>query len=207
MGHPFGDLLSQHLHRKHGLSQSKLAAGILQDPAVIGKMCKGQRLNGPRARQRVVATIGWLREHEALDTAAEADRLLVAAGMAPLNDAVPAEQALHRQLAQMDTRQGLPVRGMAQSQHLTRAPQLPMPAGPLIGRSQELLLYRGDREKANQLLEYVLGTGSSSQGVKEETRRLLALGAAPTEWNESNKLLTMDDALALAEAALCHTWS
>ena len=50
LGHPFGDLLSQHLHRKHGLSQSKLAAGILQDPAVIGKMCKGQRLNGPQAR-------------------------------------------------------------------------------------------------------------------------------------------------------------
>jgi hypothetical protein len=24
MSHPFGDLLSQHLHRKHGLSQAKL---------------------------------------------------------------------------------------------------------------------------------------------------------------------------------------
>jgi len=49
MSHPFGDLLSQHLHRKHGLSQAKLAAGILQDPSIIGKMCKGQRLNGPQA--------------------------------------------------------------------------------------------------------------------------------------------------------------
>ena len=39
MSHPFGDLLSQHLHRKHGLSQARLAAGILQDPSIMGKMC------------------------------------------------------------------------------------------------------------------------------------------------------------------------
>ena len=51
MSHSFGDLLSQHLHRKHGLSQSKLAEGILQDPSIIGKMCKGQRLTGPQARE------------------------------------------------------------------------------------------------------------------------------------------------------------
>ncbi len=41
MSHLFGDLISQHLHRKHGLSQAKLAEGILQDPSIIGKMCKG----------------------------------------------------------------------------------------------------------------------------------------------------------------------
>ena len=87
----------------------------------------------------MLATIGWLREHGALDTAAEADELLVAAGMAPLNDAVPAEQALHRQLTQMDTRQGSPPTVMVQSQHLARAPQLPVAAGPLIGRRQELM--------------------------------------------------------------------
>ena len=61
MSHPLGDLLSQHLHRKHGLSQAMLAAGILQDPSIIGKMCKGERLTGPHARERVVAIIGWLR--------------------------------------------------------------------------------------------------------------------------------------------------
>ena len=44
MSHPFGDLVSQHLHRKHGLSQAKLAEGILQDPSIIGKMCKGDRI-------------------------------------------------------------------------------------------------------------------------------------------------------------------
>ena len=44
MSHPLGDLISQHLHRKHGLSQAKLAEGILQDPVSIGKMCKGDRI-------------------------------------------------------------------------------------------------------------------------------------------------------------------
>jgi hypothetical protein len=57
MSHLFGDLLRQHLHRKHGLSQAKLAKGILQDPSIIGKMCKGKRLNGPQARKRVDAII------------------------------------------------------------------------------------------------------------------------------------------------------
>ena len=60
MSHPFGNLLSQHLHRQHGLSQARLAAGILQDPAIIAKMCKGQRLTGLQARERVVAIAGWL---------------------------------------------------------------------------------------------------------------------------------------------------
>ncbi len=68
MTHPFGDLINQHLHRKHGLSQARLAEGILQDPSIIGKMCKGERLNGPQARERVLAIIGWLRGREALET-------------------------------------------------------------------------------------------------------------------------------------------
>ena len=44
MSHPFGDLLAQSLHRKHSLSQSKLVEGILQDPSIIGKMGKGERV-------------------------------------------------------------------------------------------------------------------------------------------------------------------
>jgi len=76
MSHPFGDLISQHLHRKHGLSQAKLAEGILQDPAVIGKMCKGDRLTGPQARERVCAIIAWLRQQAALTTVDEANGLL-----------------------------------------------------------------------------------------------------------------------------------
>jgi hypothetical protein len=43
------------------LSQAKLAEGILQDPSIIGKMCKGERLTGAQASERVVAIVGWLR--------------------------------------------------------------------------------------------------------------------------------------------------
>ncbi len=98
MSHPFGDLLSRYLHRKHGLSQSKLAEGILQDPSIITKMCKGRRLTGIQARERVLAIIGWLRVQSAIETAAEANALLAAAGMAPLRMDEPGEQALLRQL-------------------------------------------------------------------------------------------------------------
>lgn len=98
MGHPFGDLIRQHLHRKHGLSQSKLAAGILQAPTVISGMCKGQRLTGPQARERVLAIIRWLHQHEALTTTLEANNLLYAAGMSSLDDKVSAEATLRQQL-------------------------------------------------------------------------------------------------------------
>lgn len=98
LSHPFGDLLSQHLHRKHGLSQSKLAAGILQDPAIIGKMCKGERLSGPQARGRVLAIIDWLRAQGALTSVAEANALLRAAGKVTLHDGDPLEVMLLQQL-------------------------------------------------------------------------------------------------------------
>jgi hypothetical protein len=83
MSHPFGDLVSQHLHRKHGLSQSKLAEGILQNPSIIAKMCKGERLTGPQARERVLQIIDWLRQQDVLETVTEANHLLAAAGMSP----------------------------------------------------------------------------------------------------------------------------
>src|SRR5215510_216451 len=66
MSHPFGDLLTQYLHRKHGLSQSKLAAGILQSPSIISDMSQGKRLYGPQARERVTAIIAWLQQQDAL---------------------------------------------------------------------------------------------------------------------------------------------
>ena len=99
MGHPFGDLLTQHLHRKHGLSQAKLAEGILQSPIIITYMCQGKRLTGAQARERVLAIIRWLHQQGVLTTCAEADALLMAAGMAGLDGDQPAEvdlfQALH----------------------------------------------------------------------------------------------------------------
>jgi predicted ATPase/ribosome-binding protein aMBF1 (putative translation factor) len=98
MSHPFGDLVSQYLHRKHGLSQSKLAEGILQEPAVITRMCKGERLTGPQARERVVAIIGWLHKQGALETSGEANALLEAAGLAALNGHSADEVALTHSL-------------------------------------------------------------------------------------------------------------
>jgi predicted ATPase/DNA-binding winged helix-turn-helix (wHTH) protein len=127
----FGDLLSQHLHRKHGLSQSKLASGILQSPAVISKMCKGQRLTGPQARERVLAIIGWLRQQGALETVAEANALLTAAGMASLRQAEPVEFTLIRQLhtSPAEPHVTLPV---------VRRTNLPAQLTRFIGRDREL---------------------------------------------------------------------
>lgn len=86
MSHPFGDLICQHLHRRHGLSQAKLAQGIAQDPSVISEMCRGRRLHGYSARRRVLSIIGWLSRENVLSTRDEAHALLAAAGMAPLDD-------------------------------------------------------------------------------------------------------------------------
>jgi non-specific serine/threonine protein kinase len=132
MSHPFGDLISQHLHRKHGLSQSKLAAGIIQEPTIITKMCKGQRLNGPQARERVVAIIGWLHQQGALDTLAEANAVLDAAGMSALREGAPAEAALLKRL---------PAAPATQVAHLAAsAPRsnLPAPLTTFIGREREI---------------------------------------------------------------------
>lgn len=80
MSHQFGDLVWQHLVRKRGLSQNKLAIGIDQDRAVITRMCNGKALTGPQSRERVVAIISWLHQQGVLDYLEEADALLAAAG-------------------------------------------------------------------------------------------------------------------------------
>jgi len=98
MSHPFGDLIKQHLNKKHGLSQSKLARGIGQDPAVITKMCQGKRLSGIQARERVAAIIDWLHQEDALSCLAEANALLEAAGMSQLNADLPPEAKLIERL-------------------------------------------------------------------------------------------------------------
>ena len=89
MSHPFGDLLSLYLHRKHGLSQARLAAGIGQPPFVVSLMCRGERLTGRGARARVLAIIGWLHEQGAITTCDEAQALLTAAGLPGLDPALP----------------------------------------------------------------------------------------------------------------------
>src|SRR5438045_9512668 len=80
MNHQFGDLVWQHLVRKRGLSQNKLAVGINQDRAVITRMCNGKALTGPQSRERVVAIIEWLHQEGVLDYLEEANALLAAAG-------------------------------------------------------------------------------------------------------------------------------
>jgi hypothetical protein len=100
VSHPFGDLVTQHLSRKHGLSQNKLAEGVDQDPAVVSAMCNGRRLTGGQARERVLAIVRWFVEQGVLDTHAEADALLEAAGMARLRPNSPAESHLLHVLPQ-----------------------------------------------------------------------------------------------------------
>jgi hypothetical protein len=99
VSHPFGDLLTQYLHRKHGLSQSKLAAGILQPPSIISEMCQGKRLRGAQVRERVTAILAWLQQQGALTTLDEATALLSAAGLTGLSANEPGEAALLRQLS------------------------------------------------------------------------------------------------------------
>lgn len=81
----FGDLLGQHLNRKRGLSQNKLALDIDVDPSVISKMCNGMRLNGRYSRERVLKIIAWLHDKGVLNYVGEANALLEAAGMMPLS--------------------------------------------------------------------------------------------------------------------------
>ena len=141
MSHPFGDLLSQYLHRKHGLSQAKLAEGILQDPSLIGRMCRGERLTGPKARQRVTAMIRWLQQQGALRTLDEADALLNAAGMSSLSAQVADEALLIRHLAAhlQPQRQSLAVRAtpLPRSDRLPRH-NLPTQLTPFIGRATQI---------------------------------------------------------------------
>ncbi len=82
----FGDLLGQHLSRKRGLSQNKLALDIDVDPSVISKMCNGKRLNGRYSRERVLKIIAWLHDKGVLEYVGEANAFLEAAGMTPLSE-------------------------------------------------------------------------------------------------------------------------
>src|SRR4051812_18570441 len=76
MSHPFGEIVWQHLVRKRGLSQSKLAMGINQDRAVITRMCNGKALTGPQSRERVVAIVEWLYKQDVLGSLEEANAIL-----------------------------------------------------------------------------------------------------------------------------------
>ena len=145
MSHPFGDLLTQHLHRKHGLSQSKLAAGILQSPSIITDMSQGKRLNGPQARERVTAIIAWLQQQGALETLTEANALLNAAGMAPLQERAVNEAILVRKLSIQAQQQPHPrpagTRSLLREGTVAAPPRhnLPSQLTPFIGRTEQIM--------------------------------------------------------------------
>ncbi len=187
MSHPFGDLVSQHLHRKHSLSQAKLAEGILQAPAVVSAMCKGKRLTGPQARERVVAIIAWLHEQGTLDTFDEANALLNAAGMAALNGRHEGEAHL---AASLRTTHGLKRSlsiGLAQQRN-----NLPAQLTRFIGRAQQVAEIRALLGQ-NRLVTL---TGSGGVG---KTR--LALEVARQMAAFSEETATLEDGVCWVEFA------
>jgi len=167
MSHPFGDLLTQHLHRKHGLSQSKLAAGILQSPSIITDMSQGKRLNGPQARQRVTEIIAWLQQQGALESLDEANALLVAAGMSPLRAREPSECSLLEQLRYMPSTNGSSAFAISPSLAVAppRKPNPPAPLTNFVGREQEWRSLQAAWEMAGRGCPHcVLITGEAGIG-------------------------------------------
>jgi len=170
MSHPFGDLISQHLHRKHGLSQAKLAEGILQDPSLIGKMCKGERLHGVQARERVCAIIAWLCQQAVLTTVAEANGLLTAAGMAALRMTEPREAQLLQQL-----------HGRSPAPTLPMLPHVPVTTRPRTNLPVSLTSFVGRVEAITEVAQLVANcrlvmlTGAGGVG---KTRLALEVGKA-----------------------------
>lgn len=142
MSHPFGDLLTQHLHRKHGLSQARLAAGILQSPSIISDMAQGRRLNGPQARERVTAIVAWLEQQGALMSLDEANALLAAAGMAALHERITGEGLLIRSLSTLAGPQQRPARnGRSPSEDASDVParhNLPAHLTAFVGRAEQI---------------------------------------------------------------------
>jgi hypothetical protein len=184
MSHPFGDLLSQYLHRKHGLSQSKLAAGILQAPTLITGICKGRRLTGLQARERVITIIGWLQQQNVLASFAEANALLNAAGMAPLQVQQPAEALLLRSLPNLTEPGDKAYTGNAQTPHAAPRPpdpastphNLPAQLTPFGGRTVELAELANLLASPDVRLMTVLGSGRIGK-----TRLALAAAAQQLE--------------------------
>lgn len=167
MSHPFGDVLSWHLHRKHGVSQAKLAEGILQPPQVISLMCQGQRLTGTQARSRVVAIIAWLRQEGVLTTRDEANALLTAAGMAGLDPQLPQEAQL---LDGLSGTPSLPADPLPVSIVPLRS-NLPLALTSFVGREQEL----GELQALLSRQRLITLTGAGGVGKTRLTLQLATI--------------------------------
>lgn len=142
MSHPFGDLLTYYASRKHGLSQNKLAETADLAPSVLSRMCHGERLSGPRARERVLRVLLGLLRHGALRRRQEADQLLEAAGMTALRPdelealieqltTLPAEIALlHKLLAELRRRDDQEAPSLSTTAGAGHSSHLPAPLFP-----------------------------------------------------------------------------
>lgn len=97
MSHPFGNLLTRYRSRKHGLSQNKIAEYADIDPAVLSHMCRGKRLRGKLAREKVCKIIALLNK-EVKIVESEANALLAAAGMSNLDTNNPKENNILQSL-------------------------------------------------------------------------------------------------------------
>lgn len=112
MSHPFGELVSMHLRKKAGLSQKKLADGILQDPAVISDMCNGKRLKGRQARERVIDIVCWLKQEGVVEYVDEVEAILAAAGLSGLSSTIEKEKGLLAILKIRDRKYDLDIPGL-----------------------------------------------------------------------------------------------
>lgn len=111
-------------------------------------MCKGQRLNGPQARERVGALIDWLRQQAVLTTEDEANGLLIAARMASLRTTDASEAQLLHQL-----RKPAPAPPYSL---LHEHPSLPRPAPTYLSRSPVLLVVQGQSQKSLNSLPIIV---------------------------------------------------
>lgn len=164
MSHPFGDLISQYLRRKPGLTQARLAAGIDQSASIIALMCRGQRLTGGQARERVLAIIRWMQQEGILLSVAEANMLLNAAGMAGLDEQKAAEAILMRALTPAQPASSVTGR----EEPLRRsAVNLVLPATSFIGRMDE----------RTEVIRLLAGGAPSGQANPPTTRLVTLTGA------------------------------
>lgn len=83
--HPFGILITKYRNRIGYVSQANLATKAELDPSVLSDMCNGRRLSGPQLRSRVVDLVRALQTYSPQISVDEANDLLQAAGLAPLN--------------------------------------------------------------------------------------------------------------------------
>lgn len=91
MPQTFSDLFSLYRSRKHGLSQNKVALEMSFSPAALSRLINHGE---GRTRSQVLLLLGVLNRERVLYSLDEANSLLLAAGLAPLQEDRPEDQLL-----------------------------------------------------------------------------------------------------------------